>query len=162
MSESDVLLASASNAIIIAFHVSIEASARETAAYNGVEIREYEIIYEIIEELRAALEGLLAPTLEERIVSTVEVRQMFSSSRSGTIAGCFVQAGRIARNSKVRLRRDGEIVWQGQISSLRRFKDDVREVLEGFECGIALEGHNDVHEGDVIEAIEVGETARTL
>ena len=162
VSDNDVLLASASNAVIIAFHVTIENSAREMAEENGVEIREYTVIYEAIEELRAALEGLLAPSREERIIGTIEVRQMFSSSRSGNIAGCYVQGGRVARSNKVRLRRGEEIVWEGQIASLRRFKDDVREVLEGFECGVSLEGHNDVHEGDLIEAIEVVETARTL
>ena len=132
------------------------------AEENGVEIREYSVIYEVIEELRAALSGLLAPTLEERVTGTVEVRQLFSSSRAGNIAGCYVQDGRIARGSKVRLRREEEIVWEGRIASLRRFKDDVREVLEGFECGISLEGHNDVREGDLIEAVNVVETARTL
>ena len=162
VSESDVLLASASDAIIIAFHVTIENSARDTAETSGVEIREYSIIYEVIEELRGALSGLLAPSLEERIVGTIEVRQMFSSSRAGNIAGSIVRDGRITRSSKVRIRRDGEVVWEGQISSLRRFKDDVREVLEGFECGVSLEGRNDVIEGDLIEAVEVVETARTL
>ncbi len=162
VSESDVLLASASEAIIIAFHVTIENSARDTAETSGVEIREYSIIYEVIEELRGALSGLLAPSLEERIVGTIEVRQMFSSSRAGNIAGSIVRDGRITRSSKVRIRRDGEVVWEGQISSLRRFKDDVREVLEGFECGVSLEGRNDVIEGDLIEAVEVVETARTL
>ncbi len=162
VSESDVLLASASDAIIIAFHISIEPSARVVAETSGVEIREYSIIYEVIEELRAALSGLLAPSLEERIVGTIEVRQMFSSSRAGNIAGSIVRDGKITRSSKVRLRRDGEVVWEGQISSLRRFKDDVREVLEGFECGVALEGRSDVIEGDLIEAVEIVETARSL
>jgi translation initiation factor IF-2 len=162
VSESDVLLASASDAVIIAFHISIEPSAREVAASSGVEIREYSIIYEVIEELRAALSGLLAPSQEERIVGTIEVRQMFSSSRAGNIAGSVVRDGKVSRNSKVRLRRDGEVVWEGQISSLRRFKDDVREVLEGFECGVSLEGRNDVIEGDLIEAVEIIETARSL
>ncbi|MFP6591331.1 MAG: translation initiation factor IF-2, partial [Candidatus Latescibacterota bacterium] len=162
VSDSDVLLASASEAVIIAFHVTVEASARTMAEANGIEIREYTIIYEIIEELRSALSGLLAPSLEERIIGTIEVRQIFSSSRAGNIAGSIVRDGKITRGNKVRLRRDGEIVWEGQISSLRRFKDDVREVLEGFECGVSLEGRNDVIEGDLIEAVEIVETARTL
>ena len=162
VSESDVLLASASAAVIIAFHVTIETSARVMADDSGVEIREYDIIYEVIEELRSALSGLLAPSLEERIIGTIEVRQMFSSSRSGSIAGSVVRDGKVMRSNKVRLRRDGEIVWEGQIASLRRFKDDVREVLEGFECGVSLEGRNDVIEGDLIEAVEVVETARSL
>ena len=162
VSDSDVLLASASEAVIIAFHVTVEGSARTMAEANGIEIREYTIIYEIIEELRSALSGLLAPSLEERIIGTIEVRQIFSSSRAGNIAGSIVRDGKITRGNKVRLRRDGEIVWEGQISSLRRFKDDVREVLEGFECGVSLEGRNDVIEGDLIEAVEIVETARTL
>ena len=162
VSDNDVMLASASGAVIIAFHVLIENSARTMAEESGVEIREYSVIYEVIEELRAALSGLLAPTLEERVIGTVEVRQLFSSSRAGNIAGCYVQDGRIARGSKVRLRREEEVVWEGRIASLRRFKDDVREVLEGFECGISLEGHNDVREGDLIESVDVVETARTL
>lgn len=162
VSESDVLLASASEAIIIAFHVDIETTARSMAEDSGVEIREYSIIYEVIEELRGALSGLLAPSLEERVIGTIEVRQLFSSSRAGNIAGSIVRDGKVARSNKVRLRRDGEVVWEGNIASLRRFKDDVREVLEGFECGISLEGRNDVIEGDLIEAVEVVETARTL
>ncbi len=162
VSDNDVMLASASGAVIIAFHVTIESSASAMAEENGVEIREYSVIYEVVEELRAALAGLLAPSLEERIIGTVEVRQLFSSSRAGNIAGCYVQDGRIARSSTVRLRREEEIVWEGRIASLRRFKDDVREVLEGFECGISLEGHNDVREGDLIEAVDVVETMRTL
>ncbi len=162
VSDNDVMLASASGAVIIAFHVTIESSASAMAEENGVEIREYSVIYEVVEELRAALAGLLAPSLEERIIGTVEVRQLFSSSRAGNIAGCYVQDGRIARSSAVRLRREEEIVWEGRIASLRRFKDDVREVLEGFECGISLEGHNDVREGDLIEAVDVVETVRTL
>ena len=105
---------------------------------------------------------MLTPSLEERIIGTIEVRQMFSSSRSGAIAGSIVRDGKVMRNNKVRLRRDGEIVWEGQIASLRRFKDDVREVLEGFECGVSLEGRSDVIEGDLIEAIEIIETARSL
>ncbi|MDA0336369.1 MAG: translation initiation factor IF-2 [bacterium] len=162
VSESDVLLASASDAVVVAFQVPIESSARVMAADSGVEIREYSIIYQIIEELRAALSGMLTPSLEERIIGTIEVRQMFSSSRSGAIAGSIVRDGKVMRNNKVRLRRDGEIVWEGQIASLRRFKDDVREVLEGFECGVSLEGRSDVIEGDLIEAIEIIETARSL
>ena len=162
VTESDILLASASRAIIIAFHVPIDPSARKIAEDEGVEIREYSIIYEVIEELRAALSGLLTPTQEERVVGTLEVREVFSSSRAGTIAGCYVQNGNITRNHKVRLRRVEEVVWEGAISSLRRFKDDVREVAEGFECGVSLEGFNAVENGDLIEAIEVVETARSL
>ncbi|MBT3344783.1 MAG: translation initiation factor IF-2 [Gemmatimonadetes bacterium] len=162
VTESDILLASASNAIIIAFHVPIDPTARSVADDEGVEIREYSIIYEVIEELRAALSGLLAPSLDERIVGTIEVREVFSSSKTGNIAGCYVLNGNITRNHKVRLRRGEEVLFEGSIASLRRFKDDVREVAEGFECGVSLDGFNAIENGDLIEAIEIVETARTL
>ena len=162
ISESDVLLASASNAIIIAFRVSLEASARETAVRNAVEIRQYKVIYEVIEEIRAALSGLLAPTRDENVIGAAQVRQVFSSSNFGTIAGCMIQKGTITRNNKVRVMRNGEVVFKGELSSLKRFKDDVREVAEGFECGIGLQGFDEIQEEDVIEALEVVETARSL
>ncbi|MFH1566526.1 MAG: translation initiation factor IF-2 [Gemmatimonadota bacterium] len=162
VSESDVLLASASDAIIIAYRVPVEASSREMAGVEGVDIREYTIIYEVVEELRAALSGLLAPSLQEIVVGSLEVREIFTSSRAGTIAGCRVQKGKINRNNRVRVRRGNEIVFEGGISSLRRFKDDVREVLEGFECGIALEGYSDLQAGDLLEVVEVVQEARTL
>ena len=162
ISESDVLLASASNAIIIGFRVTTEATARETAMQNGVDIRNYNVIYEVVEELRAALSGLLAPSLEVRVIGEVEVRQLFSSSRTGNIAGCFVRSGKITRNNRVRLMRAGESLFEGEIASLRRFKDDVREVLEGYECGVALEGWDDIAEEDVVEVLEVVESARSL
>ena len=162
ISESDVLLASASNAIIIGFRVQPEASAREMAEKNGVEIRHYKVIYEVLEEVKAALTGLLAPSLEERLIGSLEVREIFSSSRMGTIAGCMVNSGKITRNHKVRIVREGEVLFKGGISSLRRFKDDVREVLEGFECGVGVEGFEEILAGDKIEVVEVIETARTL
>ena len=162
VSESDVLLAAASDAIVIAFHVSTQAKAREIAARDGVDIRNYEVIYEVFEELRAALSGLLAPELQERVIGTLEIRQIFSSSRDGKIGGCYVQSGKITRNNKVRVMRDGESVFEGSISSLRRFKDDVREVLEGFECGVAVAGFEDISEGDSLEVLEVVEAARSL
>ena len=126
------------------------------------EIRNYKIIYEVVEEIRAALAGLLAPSTEEHVIGTAEVRQTFSSSRTGNIAGCMVNNGQIIRANNVRVLRDGEKVFSGSLSSLRRFKDDVREVNEGFECGIGLEGFNEIKEGDVIESIEIVETLRTL
>ena len=162
ISESDVLLASASNAIILGFHVQIDPTAREVAQQEGVEVRSYKVIYEVVEEVRAALSGLLAPTYEEQVVGKAEVRQVFSSSRAGTIAGCMVQNGQIARNNQVRVVRDGEAVFTGAIASLRRFKDDVREVNDGFECGIGIEGFNAIEEGDTIEALVMVETVRTL
>ena len=162
ISESDVLLASASNAIILGFHVQIDPSAREVAQQEGVEVRSYKVIYEVVEEVRAALSGLLAPSYEEQVVGSAEVRQVFSSSRAGTIAGCMVQNGQIARNNQVRVVRSGEAVFTGSIASLRRFKDDVREVSDGYECGIGIEGFNDIEEGDIIEALVMVETVRTL
>ncbi len=162
ISESDVLLAAASEAIIIGFHVQTEPSARELSQSEGVEIRNYKIIYEVVEEIRAALAGLLAPSTEEQVVGSAEVRQMFSSSRTGNIAGCMVNNGQIIRANSVRVLRDGEKIFSGDLSSLRRFKDDVREVNEGFECGIGLDGFNEIKEGDIIESIEIIETLRSL
>ena len=162
VSESDVLLASASEGVIIAYRVAVDGSAREMAAQGGVDIREYSIIYEVVEELRAALSGMLAPSLQEVVVGALEVRELFRSSRAGTIAGCRVQKGKITRNNRIRVRRGDDTVFEGSIASLRRFKDDVREVLEGFECGVALEGYDALEEGDIVEAIEVVEEARTL
>ena len=162
ISENDVLLAAASGAIIIGFHVSTDPSVRELASEEEVEIRNYKVIYEVIEEVRAALSGLLSPQLNENVVGAAEVRQIFRSSRSGTIAGCMIQKGRITRNNQVRVMRDGEAVFKGSLASLRRFKDDVREVAEGFECGIGIQGFDEIQEGDTIESLEVVETVRTL
>ena len=139
-----------------------EPSARELARQEGIEIRNYRIIYEVVEDVRAALSGLLAPTLEEEIVGRAEIRQIFSSSRTGTIGGCMVQSGTIARSNQVRITRDEKIVFTGQLVSLRRFKDDVREVSEGFECGMGFEGFDQLEEGDIVEALSFVETARTL
>ncbi|MFT5088931.1 MAG: translation initiation factor IF-2 [Planctomycetota bacterium] len=162
ISESDVLLAAASSAIIIGFHVTTDPAVRDIAMREGVEIRNYKVIYEVVDEVRAALSGLLRPTFKEQIVGSAQVRQIFSSSRTGTIAGCMVQNGKITRNNQVRVMRDGEAVFTGGLTSLRRFKDDVREVNEGFECGIGLEGFNAIEDGDVIEALVMVETVRTL
>ena len=162
ISESDVLLAAASKAIIIGFGIQPDPPAREMALRDGVEIRLYDIIYEVIEEIRAGLSGLLSPDVQVRVVGMAQVRQVFRSSRSGSIAGCVIEQGKIARNNRVRLMRGGDALFEGDVSSLRRFKDDVREVLEGYECGIGLEGFNDLQEDDIIEALEVIETARTL
>ena len=162
ISESDVLLASASSAIVIGFGVQPDPSAREMATKDGVEIRLYDVIYEVIEEVRAGLSGLLSPDYDERVIGTAQVGQVFRSSRAGNIAGCMIQQGKISRNSRVRLVRDGENLFSGEIASLRRFKDDVREVLEGYECGIGLEGFDEIQENDLIESLEIVETARTL
>jgi translation initiation factor IF-2 len=162
ISETDVLLASASNAIILGFGVNLEASAREMALRNSVEIRHYKVIYEVVEEIRAALSGLLSPVLEEHVVGTAQVRQIFTSSRVGTVAGCVVQNGKITRNNRVRVVRGGEVIFKGDMASLRRFKDDVREVLEGYECGIGVEGFSDIKQEDILEVLEVVETVRSL
>jgi translation initiation factor IF-2 len=162
ISESDVLLAAASGAIIVGFHTRPDARARELASREGVEIRLFEVIYKVVEELKQALEGMLKPEIREVVLGAAEVRQVFKLSKSGTVAGCMVTSGNIPRTAKVRLLRDGSTVWNGRIDSLRRFKDDVKEVQSGFECGIALDGMNDVKVGDVIEAYTVEELARTL
>jgi translation initiation factor IF-2 len=162
ITETDVLLAATSDAIIIGFHVRPDTRAREAAERESVEIRYYDVIYKAVEDVKQALEGLLKPELKETVVGTAEVREVFKLSKSGVIAGCMVVSGAVPRASKVRLLRDGVNVWDGRILSLRRFKDDVREVQSGFECGIGLEGMNDLKVGDMIEAYKVEELARTL
>ena len=162
ITESDVLLAAASNAIILGFHVRPNLKARKLAESEGVDIRTYRVIYETVNEVRAALEGMLTPEEKEEITATIEVRDIFKISRIGTIAGCYVQDGRINRNDKVRLLRDGFEVYDGSISSLKRHKDDVREVEQGYECGISLENMNDLKVGDIIEAYRTVEIKRTL
>jgi translation initiation factor IF-2 len=162
ISESDVLLASASNAIIVGFHVRPNLNARKLAETNKVDIRLYNIIYDAINEVKSALEGLLSPVLSEEITSTVEVRDTFKVPKFGTVAGCYVQEGKIARSNKIRLIRDGIIVHEGDITSLKRFKDDVREVDAGYECGISLANFNDVKVGDIIEGYKIVETKKKL
>jgi translation initiation factor IF-2 len=162
ISESDVLLAAASGAIIIGFHTRPDVRARELAEREHVEIRFYDIIYKAVEEVRSALEGLLKPELKEVVLGSAEVRQVFKLSKAGVVAGSMVTSGTIPRTSKVRLRRAGEIVWTGRIEALKRFKDDVKEVASGFECGITLDGYSDLKVGDVIEAFTIEEMARTL
>jgi translation initiation factor IF-2 len=162
INESDVMLAAASDAVIIGFNVRPVQNARQVAEREGVEIRSYTVIYRIVEELRSAMEGLLEPEEVEQTVGTAEVRAIFRASRVGTIAGCYVVSGTIRRGARVRLVRDGTIVHDGRIGTLRRFKDDVREVETGFECGIVLEGYADVKEGDVLETYETRQVEREL
>ncbi|MBI2429293.1 MAG: translation initiation factor IF-2 [Ignavibacteriales bacterium] len=162
ISESDVVLAAASKAIIVGFHVRPNLNARRLAETEKVDIRLYSIIYDAINEIKNALEGLLAPTITEEVVATVEVRDTFKVPKIGLVAGCFVLDGKITRNNKVRLTRDGLTVFEGTLASLRRFKDDVKEVEKGFECGIGLENFNDVKVGDIIEAYKMVETKRKL
>ncbi|MDX1409056.1 MAG: translation initiation factor IF-2, partial [Saprospiraceae bacterium] len=166
--ESDILLASASDAIIIGFQVRPSLGARKLAEKEGVEIKLYSVIYEAIEEVKAAIEGMLEPTKEERITGQVEVRETYKISRVGTVAGCFVQDGKVTRNSLIRVIRDGIVIYPtkegvvGEISSLKRFKDDVREVKSGLECGITVKNFNDIKVGDVIETYEIEEVKQTL
>jgi translation initiation factor IF-2 len=162
ITESDVMLAAASDAVVIGFNVRPVGDARAVAKSEGVEIRTYGVIYQIVEELRSAMQGLLAPEEVEDSVATVEVRQTFKASRVGTIAGCYVTDGTIRRGANVRLVRDGTVVWTGRIGSLRRFQEDVREVQSGFECGIVLENFADIKEGDLLEAYETRQVEREL
>jgi len=162
ISESDVLLASASNAVIIGFHVRPNLSARKLAEQERVDIRLYNIIYDAINEVRDALEGMLSPEVSEEVTATVEVREIFRVPKVGTVAGCHVQDGKLVRNNKVRLIRDGIVIHEGGLASLKRFKDDVREVDAGFDCGVALENFNDIKVGDVIEAYRTVEKKRKL
>jgi len=162
ISESDVLLAAASGAVIIGFHVRPNMNARRLAEQEKVDIRFYNIIYDAIEDVKKALEGLLSPTKNEEVTASIEVREVFKVPKIGSIAGCSVQEGKITRGNKVRLIRDGIVVYDGAISSLRRFKEDVREVEAGFECGVGLENFNDIKVGDTIEAYKIVETMRKL
>jgi translation initiation factor IF-2 len=162
INESDVMLASASDAIIIGFNVRPLADARRAAEREGVEIRTYSVIYKVTEELRAAMEGMLEPEEVEEALGQAEVKELFRASRVGTIAGCLVTDGRITRTAEVRLVRDGTVVWTGRVGSLRRFKDNVQEVVEGLECGVVLDGYQDVKVGDVIEAFETRQVEKTL
>ncbi len=162
ISESDILLAAASSAVIIGFHVRPNLNARRLADKESVDIRLYNIIYDAIEDVKKALEGLLSPEKNEEITSTIEVRETFKVPKIGTIAGCYVQDGKISRGNKVRLVRDGIVIYEGGLSSLKRFKDDVREVESGFECGLGLENFNDIKVGDTIEGYKIVEKMRKL
>jgi translation initiation factor IF-2 len=162
INESDVMLAAASDAVIIGFNVRPLAEARKAADREGVEIRTYSVIYKVTEDLRGAMEGMLEPEEVEETLGQAEVKELFKASRVGTIAGCQVTDGKVARGAEVRLVRDGTVVWTGRIGSLRRFKDDVSEVEEGLECGIVLEGYQDVKVGDVLEVFETKRIEKTL
>lgn len=160
--ESDILLAQTSNAVIIGFHVSLNPKARDLAKEENVDIRQYEVIYDIVNDVTLALSGLLEPERNEENIGRVEVREVFKSSRTGVIAGCYILEGKVKRNDLVRLIRDGDMLYDGKISSLKRFKDDVKEVTSGYECGIVLDNYDDVIEGDQMELYKIVETARSL
>ncbi len=162
ISESDVLLAAASNAIIVGFQVRPSASARKLADKEEIEIRLYSVIYDAINEVKSGIEGMLAPEEKEEVTATAEVRETFKISKVGTIAGCMVKEGKLTRNAKVRVIRDGIVIYTGVLGSLKRFKDDVKEVQSGYDCGLNIEGYNDIKVGDVIEAYQIVEIKRTL
>ena len=162
ISESDVLLASASDAIIIGFQVRPSSGARKLAEHEQIDIRLYSIIYDAINEIKAAMEGMLAPTFEEKIVANVEIRETFKISKVGTIAGCMVLDGKITRNSKIRIIREGVVIYTGELASLKRFKDDVKEVSAGYECGLNIHNFNNIEIGDIVEAYENVEVKRKL
>jgi translation initiation factor IF-2 len=162
ISESDVMLASASDAIILGFNVRPVAGAKKLAEKEEIDIRNYSIIYKAIEEIKDAMEGLLEPTLVEKVTSNIEVRAVFKITKVGTIAGCYVLDGKVDRKNKVRVIRDGIVVHTGELDSLKRFKDDVKEVNVGYECGLSIKNYNDLKEGDIIEAFEEVEVKRKL
>jgi len=162
ITETDVMLAAASNAIIIGFQVRPSMAARKMAEKEEIDIRLYSIIYDAIEELKAAMEGMLSPEIKEEIIATLEVRETFKITKVGTIAGCMVKEGKINRNSKIRLIRDGIVIYTGLLGSLKRFKDDVKEVASGYECGLNIANYNDIKVGDIIEAYKEVEVSRTL
>jgi translation initiation factor IF-2 len=162
ITESDVNLALASKAVLIGFNVRADASARKLAESSGVDIRYYNIIYEAVDEVKAALSGMLAPEKRESVIGSVEIRQVFTISKVGTIAGCYVLDGVIKRNAGVRVLRNNVVIHQGELDSLKRFKDDVKEVKANFECGLSIKNFNDIQEGDLLEVFEVVEIARSL
>ena len=162
ITESDVLLASASDAVIIGFNVRPAGNARMVADKEEIDIRTYSIIYDAINDLKDAMEGMLSPELKEEITGTAEIRETFKISKVGTIAGCMVTAGTIYRSAGIRLIRDGVVVYTGELASLKRFKDDVKEVKKGYDCGLQVKNYNDIREGDVVEAFREVEVKKTL
>jgi len=162
INSSDVILAAASDALILGFNVMPDEPSKELIAKEGIDVKTYNIIYELANDIKAAIEGLLEPKLKKVFQGKVEVRKVFKLSRSGMVAGCFVLKGKVTRSSQISVVRNGEVVFEGKISTLKRFKDDVREVAEGFECGITVHGFDNLQEGDTIEAYEIQKIARTL
>ena len=162
ITESDILLASASDAIVIGFNVRPGVKVKDIADQEHVEIRFYDIIYKLVDDIKAAMSGMLKPDITEVYLGQAEVRDTFNVPKVGTVAGCAVVDGKLTRNANVRLLRDGVVVYTGKLSSLKRFKDDAKEVAKGFECGVGLERFNDIKVGDFIEAFELKEVARTI
>jgi translation initiation factor IF-2 len=162
ISESDINLAIASSAVIIGFNVRADQSAKKLAEANDIDLRYYNIIYDAIDDVKNALSGMLAPEKREEVIGLVEIREIFTVSKVGNIAGCMVLEGLVRRDSQVRLLRNHVVQWTGSLDSLRRFKDDVKEVKSGFDCGLTLKGNNDIEVGDQLEVFEIKEIARTL
>lgn len=162
ITESDVLLAKASQAVIIGFHVTPNPQAKELAQQEQIDIRLYKVIYDIVNDVKLALSGLLEPEITEEIIGTLEIREVFRASRVGLIAGCYVQSGKVSRNNLAHLIRDGQVIFEGKIATLKRFKDDVKEVSSGYECGITLDSFKDIQVGDIVEAYKIVETARSI
>ena len=162
INESDIALAKASEALVIGFNVRANPQARDRARRDGVEIRYYSIIYDVTDEMKKALSGMLAPTMRETLLGNARIQEVFRITKVGNVAGCRVTDGVVRRGSKVRLLRDDVVIHEGTLSTLKRFKDEVREVREGFECGMAFENYSDIKVGDVIECVEVTEVARSL
>ena len=155
-------LASASKAVIIGFNTRADAQSRKVAESLGVDIRYYNIIYDAVDEVKAAMSGMLAPEKKETVVGQVDIREVFRIFKVGSVAGCYVLDGSVKRGAQVRLLRDNVVIWTGELDSLKRFKDDVREVKAGFECGLSLKNYNDIQKGDQLEVFEIEEVARTL
>ncbi|NDA70297.1 MAG: translation initiation factor IF-2, partial [Betaproteobacteria bacterium] len=162
ITESDINLAMASNAVVIGFNVRADQQAKRVAEGNGVDIRYYNIIYDAVDEIKAAMAGMLSPDRKEEIIGLVEIRQVFRVSKVGNVAGCMVLEGLVRRSARVRLLRDSVVLFTGELDSLKRFKDDVREVKEGFECGLSVKNYDDIKEGDQLEVFEIKEVARSL
>jgi len=162
ITESDINLAIASKAVVIGFNVRADQSARKLAESSGVDIRYYNIIYDAVDEIKSAMSGMLSPEKREQATGLVEIRQVFRIPKVGAVAGCMVVDGMVKRNSMARLLRENVVIWTGELDSLKRFKDDVKEVKQGFECGLSLKNFDDIKEGDQLEIFEVQEVARTL
>jgi translation initiation factor IF-2 len=162
ITESDINLAMASNAVVIGFNVRADQQAKRVAEGNGVDIRYYNIIYDAVDEIKSAMAGMLSPDRKEEVIGLVEIRQVFRVSKVGNVAGCMVLEGLVRRGARVRLLRDSVVLFTGELDSLKRFKDDVREVKEGFECGLSVKNYDDIKEGDQLEVFEIKEVARSL
>jgi translation initiation factor IF-2 len=162
INESDVTLAQASKALIVGFNVRANKQARDLAQRDGIDIRYYSVIYNVIDDLKAMLSGLLAPTVRERFLGYAEIREVFAISKVGKVAGCMVTEGVVKRGAKVRLLRDNVVIHEGTLGTLKRFKDEVREVKQGMECGMSFESYHDIQQGDVVECFELEEVARQL